>query len=290
MSTVTAVVCHYGDNFWVENLLHYLTEQSQIKEIHLGHHYSTEEVKSALTTNIDHLSSSVVTIHNRVASITDIAHPSIRHAVMLNQILKSLNHSNSQYILILDSDIIPMKSNWLDNVLEVLKTHDVLISVSHMYEHASHPCLIAFRSTHLEEVVIEAKASKVWTDGKFREFRLETASNLAQTLIDKNLRVALVRPQTKYKSNWFHYYLNRTLVHVGNQSFYSKSRLRAPGKGIKFKYSLLLKYELPKYLAKQLRKGNSPQNWPLAILKSRVIIFEIIKMLLKKGRNISQIT
>lgn len=282
MSTVAAVVCHFGDKFWVENLLPYLKEQSNINEIHLGHHYSLNEVSSALTTNIDHLSSSFITIHNRVASNMDSTHPSIRHAVMLNQILESLTYSNSQYILILDSDIIPIKPNWLDNVIEVLKTHDVLISVSHMYAHASHPCLIAFRSSHLAKIVIEAKVSSLWTDGKFREFRLETASNLAQSLIDQNLRVALVRPQTRYRSNWFHCYLNRTLVHIGNQSFYSKSRLKTPRKGIKYKYSLLLKYELPKYFAKQLRRGKSPQSWPLAILKVRVIMFPLIKALFKK--------
>jgi len=278
---VAAVACHFGDKFWVENLLQYLKEQSHIKEIHLGHHYSLDEISSALTTSIDHLSSSFVTIHNRVASYMDSTHPSIRHAVMLNQILKSLNQANSQFILILDSDIIPIEPNWLDNVLEVLKTYDALISISHMYAHASHPCLIAFRSAHLEEIVIEAKVNNVWTDGKFREFRLETASNLAQSLIDKNLRVALIRPQTRYKGNWFHCYLNRTIVHIGNQSFYSRSRMRINTKGVKYRCSVLLKYELPKYFARQLKRGKSPQNWPLVIWKVRIIIFRMMRILFK---------
>jgi hypothetical protein len=272
-------VCHFGDRFWIDNLLQYLKDSPCVKSIHVGHHFSQSELDSGITQSIDDLNLGNTKIYNMIANESDDKHPSMRHAAMLNHILRNLVIPDSENILILDSDVIPLKSEWLLRITEILESFEVLSAVSHMYPHASHPCLIAFKAHKLSDIRIDAKVDQVWVDGKIQEFRLETASNLAQSLIEKGFKVALTRPETKYKNNWFHYYLDKQLVHVGNQSFYSKSRLRAKNKRRKYSLSMTLKYEVPKCLAMEIRRGKSIEKKSLLFLKLKVTTLFVIKEL-----------
>lgn len=278
MNKFCVITCHFGDRFWIENLLFYLKRNNMISEIHIGHIFSDFELQTGITTGIDDLDTETIKVHKLVVDEKE-DHPSLRHAKMLNSILAEVNNTVADRVLILDSDMIPLSQNWLIKVDEVLNTHDALIAISDKYSHNTHPCLVAFRNSLLSTLTIEAFAHFVLIDGKEGEFRIETASHLAHKLLSQGVNVALTRPFTKFGGKWFHCYLSGAITHIGNQSFQSRLRRKFPIKSYIYKVSTMLTYELPREIAIDIKKGRFTQKLPLRVLQLRFLFKRLPKLI-----------
>ena len=253
----TAITCHFGNLFWIENLIKSLDGLESIETIIIGHSYTQQELDAGITEKLRNFHSKKVVIHEKVLPVDPArTHPSIRHSELLNTLLENLDAESQSSVLILDSDTMPLQKTWLDKIHHRLQEADAVLAISHVSKNETHPCFMAFRPGVTKKLRFQPKVLRLQIDNSIGEFRCETGSELPFDLTNQGYTVSLMKPKTLFKT-FFHTYLDASFVHFGGQSFKSRAKSRSKNKGLFFRLSVVFKYDFQEFLAYQVSNGKS---------------------------------
>lgn len=248
MKEFTVVSCHFGSNFWIQNLIQGLTKSDGIYEIVVGHHFDQADLDQGRTEPLNIKDLNHVKIWEKKSKERP-QHPSISHATLLNEIISNFDFK-TEFVVILDSDVCVLNTNWLINLKHKMKGFDVLVGVSHENRFLTHPCLLVFRVGVKSEIRFDPLCLKVQYDLGRKEFREDTGSRIGFDLLRKNISIRLSEPKTLYPNRFFHVYLEGDIAHIGGQSLRKKKSISPKKARI---YADLLHYEIPKFFVEQLK-------------------------------------
>lgn len=206
---ITAVTVHYGDEFWVRNLV---TQLLSVKQIH--------RVVIASKTAIDLSIFRDKRVELRILNKQNQTHSSFDHAESI-LFLQNL-HYQTDHILLLDTDIIGCDSMNLIRILEGFVNNLAILATDPKNRFYSHPCFM-FLPT-LEFKKIDFKPIKLeFHEKKGVKEQLIDTGRLAAFQLQKNGKEVYLTHPVKHNRvfNW-DYYWELDIMHFGSRSFSTK--------------------------------------------------------------------
>lgn len=197
MNTYTLVSCHFGDFFWIENLLSHIDEfhDNRIKEIIIVDQSRNSRIQIESHKLVDR----VLTFDYNYEHQKVIGHD---HAASLDSALKTVKFETS-HVLILDSDCFPLHQGWLDGL------NDVVLAADPKSRGLSHPCFMVIPVKYLEFVN--------FSQGLL-ELGIDCGRLVALQLIQRNVPVELWYPSVAFRGLRGYFY-GKDLYHHGSASF-----------------------------------------------------------------------
>jgi hypothetical protein len=246
--TFSVVTTHYGDPFWVNFLIEQIQSQKKIIEIVVAQNYSNKEIELGWTkpysSNNNDKRIKLLTKKNSKPD-----HASKQHTELLNWTIK--NHTFSgDYIIFFDSDSFPIQSDWLKKIEILLEKNDAILSMNATTRFSVHVCFIVMKREILKEIYFNFENHATLRDGNHFELRIETGSDLAFQLLRKNYKTYLLEPQLAIKGSTTTAYLNKSILHIGSQSFVSRPDIKRNRETF-FEYA---SFQFPKKIAALLVK------------------------------------
>ncbi len=197
---ITILTCHFGDRFWISQLLSAVAQfsDSSIREIVVVDQSRKSEEWLLGQTNVNR----VLTFPENHQEIALMGHD---HASSLNRALSETIFTTS-HILIMDSDCFPIRSGWLDNLANV-----TLASVPKNFG-LSHPCFMLFPTSVRRDIDFQ---EGIYTIG------MDTGRLVAAQLARAGFKVFFTQPTPAFQGLRGNFYLDGKLYHHAAGSFLS---------------------------------------------------------------------
>lgn len=205
----TLVSAHFGDIFWIENLVKRVQPLRGIREIVL-----VDQNRSSLSQRaLRNLPGSPQVVSFPVDE-DQVSHLGHDHGAALNALMKL--RYNTGHLILLDSDCFPIQEDWLHNVSNILENHDAIVARDPYKHGLSHPCFMVLPIAALETVDFTEGLAEVGLDvGRLVGLQLHRSGHKVYWDLPKR------GPFNKKRG---HLYLNGALYHHGSASFVSSSK------------------------------------------------------------------
>jgi hypothetical protein len=269
----------------VDLLLSQLSQISSVVEVIIGQNYSQQEIKEGWT-DIYHSSELPKNVHLVETVRENLEHPSRSHTNTLNQILRNWEFRGSN-VIIFDSDCIPLKETWIEEVSQLMGKNDAILALSQDFRFASHICFFVFKKNILHLVQINFENYQTNLDGQEWEYRLDSGSDLGLILLRNGAKIYFLKPTRGFKGKLGYMYLNDSILHVTGQSFYGRKNHKR-NRNATAEY---LSYEFPRIFITHLITNKESQNKSLIfillhlVLKGKISVFRIVSLLIFKTKN-----
>lgn len=198
VKALTVVTCHYGDVYWVNQLLNYFQINCYefIDTIYVIDNSGNFEVPN-LNIGID------------VKRIEFLKLPpgSPQHANSLQAFLNSFQIETPK-LLIVDSDVVFLNNDWIDKFMWDSE-HEAHLAIQEGSRYLTHPCFNLISSQRIKFID--------YTEG-MSEFGFDTGRLIGLQLARNRVSVKKIYPQRYYSNSFGYSYSNESFVHATSGS------------------------------------------------------------------------
>lgn len=204
--TITLVCVHFGDKFWVENLIKQALQLTQIERVVVC-------TKSKMQFAFDNLEKIEILRIDKPYK----EHASFDHADAISEIQK-LNF-NTSHIMLIDTDIIGLNENSLTIVNSLLSSEKNILAVDPSFRWYTHPCFMFLENGLFKSLDFTPELLTFREKQGMRNMLFDTGRLIGISLAKNNVSVRLVH-STKYH-RWlsWDFYWELGLIHVRSRSF-----------------------------------------------------------------------
>ena len=215
--SVTLITCHYGDPWWVCNLIRQVHNLDFIKKIFI--------FDNSTNSNLTEIAfDSRVKVLNCPTEYS----ANLQHAFTLNWALRNLE-IESEWILILDSDIVFLDHKWVNFFAENTKDYDALLTLQEGSNSLTHPC---FNLIHRNQI-----NNLDYMEG-MESANFDTGRLIGLQLGSRHVSVLRLSPTRWFKNSFGYVYCDSSILHVTSASVrFMPSRSNVKLKRLKSLYS-----------------------------------------------------
>lgn len=208
--TFTVVSAHFGDLFWIEQLaarLDALSPAGAVVEL-----VPIDQDRSSRTAAALAALPRVRRVLTFEPDPAEVAIQGHDHPAALNQAVRV--PLSTTHLIVLDSDCLPMRLDWLDRVEAKLDQQPALVACDPARRGLSHPCLV---------VMPVAAVGVVDFAAGLHETRIDTGRLVGLQLAQAGFGPAFDWPDPAFAGHRGHLYLGGSLYHHGRGSFASST-------------------------------------------------------------------
>ena len=209
VNNITVLTVHYGDTFWINNLLAQLEFVPEVTKVIIGTRMREVEniVKTSKAQIVKDDSS-----HN--------PHASWDHSEVLTILKKQ--KIETEFVLILDTDILGIENLLEHLALLPISPNMAVLAVDPKHRYLSHPCFMLIPSKIFTELDMLPRKYSFYEKRGQKNFLLDTGRSISFQLREKNVDVFLIHSQKWIRGLNWDYYWDIGLIHLGSSSFFDK--------------------------------------------------------------------
>lgn len=212
--TFTVVVAHFGDPFWINQLLDRLCRQSQkeliTKIVVIDQDRTSEYIKLLIPEDAPPVE--VVSFPIDREAVEQFGHD---HGPSLNRALRS--NVTSSHCIVVDSDIVLMNCSALNNIVSLLSTSECVMAREPRMWGLSHPCFMVFPSDLVTKLD--------FTQGQ-TETGIDTGRLVALQVAQLGRKLVLLPQVRAFNGTRGYLFLDSSVLHFGSGSFASSTDAR----------------------------------------------------------------
>lgn len=204
--TVTLVCVHFGDKFWVENLIKQTVHLTQIERIIVC---TKDNIKFEFE-NLDKIEILRIDKPNK-------EHASFDHADAISEIQKL--EFNSSHIMLIDTDIIGLNEDSLAYINTIMSKQNCILAVDPSYRWYTHPCFMFLEKTLFQSANFTPELLTFSEKQGIRNLLIDTGRQIGISLARQNLSVRLVHSSKFQRWLPWDFYWELGVIHMKSRSF-----------------------------------------------------------------------